>query len=150
MIEVKDEQSMVALGERIGRLLCGGEIIELVRDVGAGKTTFVRGLARGMGVDETVQSPSFTISRQYDARDGLCLAHYDFYRLDDPGIMANELAEVLAQGKNVTVIEWSDTVRSVLPDDKLTMTISALSEVVRHVQLSHGGDKSKKLEEQIR
>ena len=149
MIEVKDEQSMVALGERIGRLLCGGEIIELVGDVGAGKTTFVRGLARGMGVDETVQSPSFTISRQYDAGGGLCLAHYDFYRLDDPGIMADELAEVLGQEKSVTVIEWSDTVRSVLPEDKLTMTISTVSEAVRSIHLGHGGDKSKKLEEQI-
>src|SRR5665647_571424 len=92
-IEVTSEQEMRTLGEKLGLLLKGGEVIELVGDVGAGKTTFVKGLAHGLAIDEDVQSPSFTISRVYDARDDLQLAHYDFYRLNDAGIMANELTE---------------------------------------------------------
>jgi tRNA threonylcarbamoyladenosine biosynthesis protein TsaE len=61
---IKDDQSMRALGARIGALLRGGEVFELVGDVGAGKTTLVKGLAAGLGVDDDVQSPSFTINRR--------------------------------------------------------------------------------------
>lgn len=150
MIVVNSEKDMRAFAEKIGRMLRGGEIIELVGDVGAGKTTFVRGLAAGMGVDEAVQSPSFTISRLYDATNGLQLTHYDFYRLSDPGIMANELVETLAQATNVTVIEWSDTVKNILPLDRLTMTISPSANNSRSVAFRSGGVISKKLEEQIR
>ncbi|MCA9334779.1 tRNA (adenosine(37)-N6)-threonylcarbamoyltransferase complex ATPase subunit type 1 TsaE, partial [Candidatus Saccharibacteria bacterium] len=81
MIEVNSNKQMQDLGSVLGKTLTGGETIELVGDVGAGKTTFVRGVARGMHVDETVQSPSFTISRIYEATEGRRLVHYDFYRL---------------------------------------------------------------------
>lgn len=150
MIEVKNEKDMQSFGERVGHLLRGGEIIELVGDVGAGKTTFVRGLAAGMGVNETVQSPSFTVSRLYDAMNELQLVHYDFYRLSDPGIMVNELVETVTRATNVTVIEWSDTIKSILPRDRLTMTISPLDDNSRSIVLHSGGAASKNLEEQIR
>ena len=143
MIEVKNQQEMMAFGERVGRILQGGEIIELVGDVGAGKTTFVKGIGRGMGIGETVQSPSFTISRQYKTPDGLYLAHYDFYRLKDPGIMSDELTEFIGNSNNVTVIEWSDSIRRILPDDRLTITITARSESERLVKIHVGGEKSK-------
>ena len=110
IIEVGSENETRALGERLGALLRGGETIELVGDVGAGKTTFVKGLALGLGIDEDVQSPSFTISRLYDARDNLRLAHYDFYRLTNAGIMADELTETTQDSATVTVIEWADIV----------------------------------------
>ena len=145
MIEVKNQQEMIAFGERIGHVLQGGEIIELVGDVGAGKTTFVKGIGHGMSIDETVQSPSFTISRQYKSPSGLYLVHYDFFRLKDPGIMTDELSEVIGNTINVTVIEWSDTVRQVLPDDRLTVTITARGESGRWVKIHAGGDKSKLL-----
>lgn len=119
IIEVKSEQETRALGERLGRLLTGGETIELIGDVGAGKTTFVKGLAVGLGVTGTVQSPSFTISQVHDARDGIHLAHYDFYRLTDPGIMADELAEATQDEKTVVVVEWADTVVKVLPEERI-------------------------------
>lgn len=130
-IEVASEQETRALGEKIGRLLKGGEVIELVGDVGAGKTTFVKGLALGLDIDEDVQSPSFTISRVYDARDNLQLAHYDFYRLNDAGIMANELTETTQDPESVTVIEWADIVEGVLPDHRLRITFSAPTETSR-------------------
>src|SRR6185312_5854101 len=79
-----DNTSDVAM--KIGRKLQGGEVIELISDLGGGKTTFVRGLAKGMGSQDTVRSPSFTLSNEY--RSGkLTLYHFDFYRLEDPGIM---------------------------------------------------------------
>jgi tRNA threonylcarbamoyladenosine biosynthesis protein TsaE len=136
IIEVTHEAETRQFAEKLGRLLKGGETIELVGDVGAGKTTFVKGLARGLEIDEDVQSPSFTISRVYDARDGLQLAHYDFYRLSDAGIMANELAEVTHDPATITVIEWANIVEGVLPADRLTITFTTPSETERRLELS--------------
>lgn len=135
-IEVKSEQEMRALGEKLGGLLKGGEVIELVGDVGAGKTTFTKGLAVGLGIDEDVQSPSFTISRVYDARDGLLLSHYDFYRLNDAGIMANELTETTQDPTAVTVIEWADIVEGVLPEHRLRIEFTAPTETSRNLVLN--------------
>jgi tRNA threonylcarbamoyladenosine biosynthesis protein TsaE len=145
MIEVTNETKMKAFGEQLGRLFNGGEVIELVGDVGAGKTTLVRGIARGMGVSETVQSPSFTISRVYDADHDRRLIHYDFYRLQDAGIMANELDEAIGDKANVVIIEWAGAVENVLPDDRLTITITSPSEMVRELSIMSGGPVSQKL-----
>lgn len=135
IIEVTSEADMKQLGQKIGASLAGGEVFELVGDVGAGKTTFVKGLALGLGVDEDVQSPSFTISRVYDARDGLLLHHYDFYRLNDPGIMAVELAELLQDPQSITVVEWAGIVDGVLPESRLSITITSPSENSRSLTL---------------
>jgi len=135
IIEVSNEQETRALGEKIGRLLSGGETIELSGDVGAGKTTFVKGLALGLDIDEDVQSPSFTISRVYDARDDLQLAHYDFYRLNDAGIMANELTETTMDAQTVTVIEWADIVEGVLPANRLSIAFTAPTEQSRSLTI---------------
>jgi tRNA threonylcarbamoyladenosine biosynthesis protein TsaE len=150
MIEVKSEVEMQEFGERLGKLLHGGESIELIGDVGAGKTTLVRGLARGMGVTETVQSPSFTINRVYDADGGRRLVHYDFYRLHDAGIMANELEESVNDPNASVVIEWADAVEQVLPDDRLTITIVSPTEFSRELSITSGGDKSNALLEAVK
>lgn len=147
MIEVDTEQKMIETGRKLGALFVGGEVMELVGDVGAGKTTLVRGIAQGMGVEETVQSPSFTISRQYDGKNGLRLAHYDFYRLEQAGIMSEELSDVLGDNKTAVVIEWSDTVKNVLPSDRLVISIAAISDTARRLSFSAGGEKSRQLAE---
>jgi len=145
ILEINSEENMKEFGERLGSLLVGGEIIELVGDVGAGKTTLTKGMAVGLGVGEYVQSPSFTISRIYDGHDGLKLAHYDFYRLGDAGVMADELSETMADKKTVTIIEWADVVGGVLPIDRLSILIGALSENSRKVEIKAGGDNSNAL-----
>ena len=91
-------------------------------DLGGGKTTFVRGLARGAGSKDRVASPTFTISKVY-AGPAFEIHHFDFYRLSQPGIIADELAEVLHDPKVVVVVEWGDIVQHVLPDERLTVTI---------------------------
>jgi tRNA threonylcarbamoyladenosine biosynthesis protein TsaE len=149
MIEVLSEATMQQFGEKIGRVLQGGEVLELVGDVGAGKTTMVRGIARGMGVDETVQSPSFTINRVYDAPNHLQLSHYDFYRLADPGIMRGELNEAVHDPQTVVVIEWADTVEQTLPADRLTITITSPSETTRQLELQAGGDSARRILEAL-
>jgi tRNA threonylcarbamoyladenosine biosynthesis protein TsaE len=124
MTSVKTKEDMVRLGELLGKKLQGGEVIELIGDVGAGKTTFVKGLGKGLGIDDEVQSPSFTISRVYEARDGLALHHYDFYRLQDAGILGMELAESIEDPQAITVIEWADTVQNVLPHERLVLRLN--------------------------
>lgn len=145
IIEVHSEKAMKLLGERIGRLLHGGEFIELVGDVGAGKTTLTKGLAVGLAIDEDVQSPSFTISRQYEARDGIRLAHYDFYRLSDAGIMAHELSEVTEDPLIVTVVEWAGAVQHVLPEDRLQIHLTSPSIIDRKVELTAYGSRYESL-----
>jgi tRNA threonylcarbamoyladenosine biosynthesis protein TsaE len=147
MIEVKSEQEMRDFGEKLGRLFVGGEVVELIGDVGAGKTTLVRGIAKGMGIDETVQSPSFTISRLYDAGNSKRLAHYDFYRLDDPGIMKNELLDTIHTHGTVVIIEWAGTVEDILPQDRLTIRIMASEESERELVIEAGGELSQKIAE---
>ena len=122
-MQIATDTEMKQFGARVGRLLRGGEMIELVGDVGAGKTTFTKGLGEGLQVDDDVQSPTFTISREYQARDGLQLHHYDFYRLQEAGVVSYELAESVADPGVVTVVEWAETVQSVLPENRITITL---------------------------
>lgn len=145
MIEVNSEQQMQQFGIQLGQHLHGGEVIELIGDVGAGKTTLVRGIARGFGVTETVQSPSFTISRVYDTDSGKQLVHYDFYRLHDAGIMADELAEIVGRDTSVAVIEWAGVVEHVLPEDRLSISITSPTPNDRHLVITAGGSTSRQL-----
>lgn len=130
-----NSEAMHALGIAIGKQLIGGEVIELAGDVGAGKTTLTKGIAVGMGVTEDVQSPSFTISRVYDADRGLRLAHYDFYRLHDPGIMADELRDTMHDPHTITIVEWAGIVADVLPASHISVRIEPTSESSRSVVL---------------
>lgn len=137
--------AMQRLGRVIGRSLKGGEVIELIGDIGAGKTTLTKGVAKGLDITEPVQSPTFTISRVYQSPGGLTLAHYDFYRLGEAGIMAEEIREVTMQPQTVTVVEWAGAVEQVLPADRLTARILAIDEQSRRVTLSAGGPMSQAL-----
>lgn len=132
--------NMIDFGAQFGAKLKGGEVIELIGDVGAGKTTFTKGLAKGLAINEVVQSPSYTISRVYDGR--LELVHYDFYRLDDAGVMAIELAENLGDEDKVVVIEWAETVADILPADKIQVRISSPNETERLLEIDNwqGGE----------
>ena len=98
-------------------------IVELIGDVGTGKTTFTRGFAKGLGLKSPISSPSFTISKSYALPDNRTLIHYDFYRLNDPGIMKAELEESLSDKNNIIVIEWADSVANVLPDNRIKINI---------------------------
>lgn len=121
---------------KIGRKLKGGEVIELVGDLGSGKTSFVRGLVEGAGSDDAVRSPSFTLANQYRA-PRFTLHHFDFYRLDEPGIIKRELSEVFQDSKAVSAIEWADPVKSILPAERLTVHILATGDEERRLDLTY-------------
>lgn len=110
------------IAHNIGKQLKGGECIELVADIGGGKTTFVRGLAKGAGSSNHVSSPTFTISKVYKTNN-FDIIHFDFYRLKDAGLIEYELEENIVDNKSVIIIEWSDVIRHVLPKGRLIIKI---------------------------
>lgn len=126
------EQFAAALGQQ----LKGGEVIELISDLGGGKTTFVRGLARGAKSPSQVTSPTFKISNVYQA-PSFDIHHFDFYRLGEAGIIGDELAEVIAQPNTVTVVEWGALIKSVLPQDRLTITFTTTGNDTRQLIITY-------------
>jgi tRNA threonylcarbamoyladenosine biosynthesis protein TsaE len=129
-------EDTLKLAGQVGRNMRGGEVIELVSDLGGGKTAFVRGLAKGLGSPDVVHSPSFTLGNQYKG-DKLTLHHFDFYRLAEPGIMRDELAEVIAGLGAVVAVEWGGIVEDVLPAERLTVQIKATGEDSREFIFSY-------------
>lgn len=129
----------MVLGERLGRLLSGGEVIELSSDLGGGKTTLVKGIAKGLGVDEPIVSPTFTISRVYQMPGNKRLFHFDFYRLSPGDVAAEELAEASGQPSNIVVIEWAGQVGTKLPEDRMTIELIASGEDEREITIKGRG-----------
>lgn len=138
-MKINSEQEMLNFGEDFARQLPHSAVIELIGDVGAGKTTFTRGLARGLNVAENVTSPSFMISKQYAFRrpDGNAgtLVHYDFYRLPDPGIMQDDLAELIKEPNTIIVVEWANSVADILPERRYKIEILYNDDGSREVKL---------------
>ena len=122
-MKINSEQDMLEFGENFAQKIDPPIVIELIGDVGVGKTTFVRGLAKGLGIKELITSPSFTISKAYAIPNGKRLVHYDFYRLKDPGLMIEDLSESINDKNTVTVIEWSNTVSDILPKNRIIINI---------------------------
>lgn len=125
-----------ALARHLGEVLKGGEVLELTSDLGGGKTTFMKGVAKGMGVEDVVQSPTFTISQIHKAHKGLELHHFDFYRLHEPGVMRAELAESLQQPNAVVAIEWGDIVHDILPADRINISLAVPIEETRVITIT--------------
>ena len=130
---VRNENEMFKLGKKLGKEIRPPYCIELRGDVGAGKTTFTQGIADGLGVRETVTSPSFLISKRYAFPKGE-LVHYDFYRLEEPGLMAEELDDSLSDPGTIVIVEWGGEVEGVLPENRKIIEIKALENGDREVK----------------
>jgi len=134
-----------ALGERLGRWLAGGEVIALTGPLGAGKTVFVRGLARALGCPpEAVASPSYVLERVYPGR--LVLRHLDAYRLSGAAeFEAADLAAALSAPGSVAVLEWADRVSGALPADRLEVAFEVLDAAARRLGFSAGSGRLRRL-----
>ena len=131
-MKITSEQEMLDFGKSFAEQISVPKVIELVGDVGTGKTTFTRGLAAGLGVSEPVTSPSFTIMKSYAFKNGE-LIHYDFYRLKDPGLMAEDLDENINNKHAVVVVEWAESVENFLPEDRTKIEIKLCDDGSREV-----------------
>lgn len=133
----------LALGQKLGSKLTGGEVIELVGDLGSGKTVLVRGLAAGAKSLDKVRSPTFTLSRIYRGPK-VTIHHFDFHRLDDGGIVAEALAEALGDPSAVVAVEWSAVVKNLLPRHRLQINFQTIGQS-RQIEVIATGERYQKL-----
>ena len=116
------EAETEALGARLGAELAPGTVIAFTGDLGAGKTAFTRGLAKGLGYEGRVTSPTFTIVNEYDGK--IPLFHFDMYRLgDEDGLFDIGWEDYLNRG-GVCAVEWSERIAGALPPETIKVTIS--------------------------
>ncbi len=130
-------EDTIKLGENLGKLLTGGEVLLLDGDLSAGKTTFTKGVGIGLGVKRNINSPTFTIVKEYMGR--LKLNHLDLYRLS--GIGNDFDLEEYFNDESVCVVEWPFQVREVLPDEYIFISIKRIDEEVREIIISSNGDR---------
>ncbi len=130
-------QKTKALAEMIGRAVSAGTLITLSGDLGAGKTTFTQGLAKGLDIDRKVTSPTFTIMKEYKGR--LPLYHIDAYRLEN---ITQDLGfEDYIDGDGVCVIEWANFIEYVLPEQLLNIEFTINDDDSRTLTLQGYGEK---------
>lgn len=126
------------IGMRLGALLQDGDLVCLVGDLGAGKTTMMQGLAAGWGSLDPVSSPTFVLVNIYRRPDAVRLHHLDAYRLSGPTeAMDLDLDEMLARGP--MVIEWADRIEAALPDERFWVHMQWVDETQRHYLFSAHG-----------
>lgn len=140
MIYLKNEAETFAFGERIGRAVVAGDVLILKGDLGVGKTSLTKGIAKGLEIAQMVKSPTYTIARTYEGR--LRLHHLDIYRIgNDPDSIA--LDDFLADSA-VLVIEWGDLLEESLFEDYLLLALDYDKEG-RRLHLTAQKDRSKQL-----
>jgi tRNA threonylcarbamoyladenosine biosynthesis protein TsaE len=131
----KSEQETYKIGRLIGERLKEGDIIALNGDLGAGKTHFTKGVAEGLGVEDYITSPTFTIVNEYEGR--LPLYHFDVYRIED----INEMYEIgfdeYLFGRGVCVIEWANIVKELLPKNTISIYIRKIDDNSREIEINH-------------
>lgn len=119
----RSQEETENIGKKLSKVLTLGSVVALYGDLGAGKTAFARGIARGLGVQGVVASPTFTIMHSYE-EGRLPLYHYDVYRLSSPDEVLETGWEEVAYGDGVTVVEWAKKIAPFLPVNRLDVVLS--------------------------
>ena len=139
-------EETIEIGRKLGKKLTGGEFIVLVGDLGGGKTQFTKGLAKGLGIVETIVSPTFTIERIYESPKKLILHHFDFYRLEKyDAEIESEIADLSGSNQNIIVIEWGKNIPGALPQEYMEVNFEYESDEKRKITFKSFGNKYKKL-----
>ena len=121
-IRINNEQETASFGYELGRKVQPGTVIALIGDLGTGKTTLTKAIARGLGIHELITSPTFNIVKEY--RSGrLPLFHFDVYRIGDVDEMFEIGYEEYFFGEGVCVVEWADIIEEIIPEDALVIRI---------------------------
>ena len=121
----------MALGQRLGKLLTPGDVVALYGELGAGKTVLTKGIARGLGVDADVHSPTFTLIHEH--RGPVPLYHVDLYRIEGEAEIESIGVEEYLEADGVTVIEWAEKMRAILPAERLDVTLRVMGETTREI-----------------
>ncbi|MFN3533251.1 MAG: tRNA (adenosine(37)-N6)-threonylcarbamoyltransferase complex ATPase subunit type 1 TsaE [Candidatus Brocadia sp.] len=131
--------------EKLGMLLTPGDVIALVGELGAGKTTLVKGIVQGLGVTDkrSVKSPTFALVHKYEGR--IPIYHFDAYRLEDTQEMLDIGSDEMIYGSGVAIVEWADKVPGCLPKEYLKITLTAISENERNMEIRGYGSRYEKI-----
>ena len=133
IIITNDEDETVQEGKKLGQRLAPGDVVALFGGLGAGKTAFTRGLAVGLGVTETVSSPTFTIVNEYPG--DIPLFHFDMYRLESDGELFDIGWDDYLERGGVCAVEWSEKVPSAFPPDAILVKIDILGDNRRRMEI---------------
>jgi len=128
-------EQTIELGRTIGKALQKGDVLALQGTLAAGKTTLTKGIAEGLGVEETVTSPTFTLISEYEG--ALPLYHMDVYRLDTTEDFINLGAEELIYGEGISVVEWSEKIMETLPQTTIIIRLETVAEGKRDITIEN-------------
>ena len=135
---VDSVEKTLDLGYQIGKFVNPGDIICLTGDLGTGKTHLTKGIAKGMKIDDYITSPTFTIVNEYEGR--LKLYHFDVYRVNDPDEIAAIGFDEYIFSDGVSVIEWSNYIEDLIPEEHLSINISKLHNIndnLRKIEINY-------------
>ena len=133
IIHSKSVEETLLLGERIGRTLKGGEVLGLSGELGSGKTVFVKGLARGLDIQEVITSPTFVLVKSYQGR--LILHHIDFYRLHTLADLETIGFDDFLKSGGILAIEWAEKFPAQLPPSALLISIHYAGDKARRIEM---------------
>ncbi len=136
-------------GKNLGMHLVPGDVVALVGELGAGKTTLTQGIVRGLGVGEEhyIGSPTFTLINEYTGR--MPVYHLDFYRIETPQELVNLGLEEYLYGEGVAVIEWADKIKTLLPEEHMMITLQYVDSSVRTLEVVVNGKRYAELIETV-
>ena len=128
-------EETIESGAKLAKKLKRGDVVALIGNLGAGKTVFTKGIAKGLGVKNVryVNSPTFVIIKEYKGK--LPLYHFDLYRLDKSGVIDSENFEEYFYGRGVTVIEWANKIRRLLPEKYVEVRLKVAGENKRKIEI---------------
>ncbi len=146
-IFLENEESTKKIGEIIGEKLFNGAILCLNGDLGAGKTTLTKSIAKALKIDEDITSPTFTIVNEY-TEGSIPIYHFDVYRIGEPDEMYDIGFDEYINSDGVCIIEWSSIIRDILPKERLEINLN-YSGTGREMEIISYGDKYKKMVEEM-
>ena len=122
IIETRSPEETFQVGKSLGEKEYPGQVITLTGDLGVGKTVFTQGLGKGLGIEEPVNSPTFTIVQVYEG-GRLPFYHFDVYRIGDVEEMDEVGFDEYVSGEGVSLIEWANLIEEILPENRVNITI---------------------------
>lgn len=131
----KSDAETMLFSEKLGRHAQPGDLFAVTGDLGAGKTVFAKGIAKGLEVPEEITSPTFTLLETYDGR--LMFYHFDLYRIENRNEFNNLNFEEYWEGAGVSVVEWADKAAGLLPLNSINVNIEYLSENERRIAIEY-------------
>lgn len=143
-ILTKNVDETISIGRKLGQRVSQGDIICINGELGTGKTHLTKGIAEGLGINEYITSPTFTIVNEYEGR--IKLYHFDVYRVNDPDEIAAIGFDEYIFGDGVSVIEWSDYIKELIPIEHLSINIYNVPGMncnSRRIDIHYNGERYK-------